>query len=197
MALLSIFITQEKTDDIPELQGRLAEGYAKILEIAERVSTVQLSNHLASEDFALPQKTALVGVVYEWAKGTDFATIAAMTDIQEGSIVRVITRLDETCREIRDAARVIGDRDLGEKIQICQNVDQKGYCLRCKFVLLEEEKNSKLAQQSSFHHPFTDGCKRRKAQVILLESLFMSSRLAKDVQKLDARPMVVARKNSQ
>ncbi|KAJ9476788.1 Antiviral helicase SKI2 [Pseudozyma hubeiensis] len=120
VALLSIFITQEKTDDIPELEGKLLEGYQKIVEIAERVSTVQLSNSLASEDFTAPNKIALVPVVYEWAKGTDFATIAAMTDIQEGSIVRVITRLDETCREIRDAARVIGDRDLGEKIQTCQ-----------------------------------------------------------------------------
>ncbi|SPO20957.1 probable SKI2 - antiviral protein and putative helicase [Ustilago trichophora] len=122
VALLSIFITQEKTDDIPQLEGRLLQGYEKIVEIADRVSTVQLSNHLASEDFTAPNKTALVGVVYEWAKGTDFATIAAMTDIQEGSIVRVITRLDETCREIRDAARVIGDRDLGEKIVTCQTL---------------------------------------------------------------------------
>ncbi len=120
VALLSIFVAQEKTDDIPELPPRLALGYEQIIGVAERVSAVQLSNSLASEDFTLPSKIALVNVVYEWAKGTDFATIAAMTDIQEGSIVRVITRLDETCREIRDAARVIGDRDLGDKIQAAQ-----------------------------------------------------------------------------
>ncbi|CBQ67780.1 probable SKI2-antiviral protein and putative helicase [Sporisorium reilianum SRZ2] len=122
VALLSIFVAHEKTDDIPVLEGRLLQGYHTILEVAERVSRVQLSNSLASEDFSVASKTALVPVVYEWARGTDFATIAAMTDIQEGSIVRVITRLDETCREIRDAARVIGDRDLGEKIQTCQTL---------------------------------------------------------------------------
>ena len=122
VALLSIFLTQEKTDDIPTLEGKLLQGYTQILDIAERVSAVQLANHLAAEDFSAPNKTALVQVVYEWAKGTDFATITALTDIQEGSIVRVITRLDETCREIRDAARVIGDRDLAEKIQTCQSL---------------------------------------------------------------------------
>ena len=122
VALLSIFVMQEKTDDIPELSGALLQGYQHIVEIAERVSAVQLANSLASEDFTSANKIALVPVVYEWAKGTDFATIAAMTDIQEGSIVRVITRLDETCREIRDAARVIGDRDLGDKIQTCQSL---------------------------------------------------------------------------
>ncbi|PWZ02626.1 antiviral helicase [Testicularia cyperi] len=122
VALLSIFITQEKSDDIPELTGNLLSGYNKILEIADRVGTIQLQNQLAAEDFSAPNKTALVEVVYQWAKGTDFNTITSLTDIQEGSIVRVITRLDETCREIRDAARVIGDRDLFDKIQTCQTL---------------------------------------------------------------------------
>jgi hypothetical protein len=34
--------------------------------------------------------------------------------------VRVITRLDETCREVRDAARVIGDAELFKKMEECQ-----------------------------------------------------------------------------
>jgi hypothetical protein len=43
-----------------------------------------------------------------------------LTDIPEGTIVRVITRLDETCREVRDAARVIGDADLFTKMEEAQ-----------------------------------------------------------------------------
>lgn len=39
----------------------------------------------------------------------------------EGTIVRVITRLDETCREIRDAARVIGDAELFRKMEEAQS----------------------------------------------------------------------------
>ena len=38
----------------------------------------------------------------------------------EGTIVRVITRLDETCREVRDAARVIGDAELFKKMEEAQ-----------------------------------------------------------------------------
>ena len=34
--------------------------------------------------------------------------------------MRVITRLDETCREVRDAARVIGDADLFTKMEEAQ-----------------------------------------------------------------------------
>lgn len=34
--------------------------------------------------------------------------------------MRTITRLDETCREVRDAARVIGDAALYQKMEACQ-----------------------------------------------------------------------------
>lgn len=37
-------------------------------------------------------------VVYEWAKGTPFNEICGLTDVMEGSIVRAMVRLDETCR---------------------------------------------------------------------------------------------------
>ena len=38
----------------------------------------------------------------------------------EGTIVRVITRLDQTCQEVRDAARVIGDAGLFQKMEDAQ-----------------------------------------------------------------------------
>ncbi len=37
-------------------------------------------------------------VVYEWARGTPFQDICQLTDVMEGSIVRAIVRLEETCR---------------------------------------------------------------------------------------------------
>lgn len=49
-----------------------------------------------------------------------FNEITQLTDVQEGTIVRAITRLDETCREVRDAARVIGDAALYQKMEACQ-----------------------------------------------------------------------------
>lgn len=46
--------------------------------------------------------------------------MTALTDVQEGTIVRAITRLDETCREVRDAARIVGNADLFTKMEKCQ-----------------------------------------------------------------------------
>lgn len=55
-------------------------------------------------------------VVYEWAQGTAFEDICKLTDVQEGIIVRTIVRLDETCREFRDAARVMGNTQLFQQM---------------------------------------------------------------------------------
>ena len=46
-------------------------------------------------------KFGLMEVVYEWARGVPFRDICTLTSVQEGIIVRTITRLDETCREVR------------------------------------------------------------------------------------------------
>jgi antiviral helicase SKI2 len=59
-------------------------------------------------------KPGLMHVVYEWCNGVSFAEICQLTDVQEGSIVRHIIRLEETAREFRSIARVLGDSRLFE-----------------------------------------------------------------------------------
>ncbi|KAJ4485612.1 antiviral helicase [Lentinula aciculospora] len=120
VALLSCFVFQEKTDVEPVIPPRLEQGRDAILAISDRVGRTQDLHKVASEDFQTKLKFGLVEVVYEWAKGMPFEQITSLTDVAEGTIVRVITRLDETCREVRDAARVIGDADLFKKMEESQ-----------------------------------------------------------------------------
>ncbi|GAA6061400.1 hypothetical protein JCM10212_000660 [Sporobolomyces blumeae] len=124
VALLSCFIFQEKTEVEPELVPKLQEGKATILEVADRVLAVQTKHraNFSEEGFngSGELKFGLTEVVYEWAKGMSFSEITALTDVQEGTIVRAITRLDETCREVRDAARIVGNSELFTKMEQCQ-----------------------------------------------------------------------------
>jgi antiviral helicase SKI2 len=123
VALLSCFIFQEKTDVEPLLTPALEDGKAQILAITDRVRRVQEAQraNFAEEGFGGTElKFGLVEVVYEWARGMAFSQICALTDVQEGTIVRAITRLDETCREVRDAARIVGNSDLFGKMEECQ-----------------------------------------------------------------------------
>jgi len=64
-----------------------------------------------------------------------------LTDIPEGTIVRVITRLDETCREVRDAARVIGDADLFTKMEEAQALIKRD----SEFINLSSEVDANLS----------------------------------------------------
>lgn len=127
VALLSAFVFQEKTDSVPKLTPALEEGMATIIAIAEKVNNVQTLHQviLSSEDgsdFVARPRFGLVEVVYEWARGMSFRNITDLTDVLEGTIVRVITRLDETCREVKNAARIVGDPELFAKMQKCQEM---------------------------------------------------------------------------
>ncbi|KAI1258939.1 DSHCT domain-containing protein [Xylariaceae sp. FL1019] len=126
-ALLSPFVFQEKTDSAPNLTGALQRGRKTIIEIAEKVNTVQVDRQViqSSEEsnaFANEARFGLMEVVYEWARGMSFKNITDLTDVLEGTIVRTITRLDETCREVKNAARIIGDPELYQKMQTAQEL---------------------------------------------------------------------------
>lgn len=122
VSLLSVFVFQEKSDVDPRehLPEKLNVGLDTILASAEHISTIQAAHQLNFEDYAVSLKPGLVEVVYQWARGVTFEEITQLTDVAEGTIVRVMTRLDQTCTEVRDAARVIGDADLKEKMEEAQ-----------------------------------------------------------------------------
>ncbi|KAI9860242.1 MAG: hypothetical protein M1824_003242 [Vezdaea acicularis] len=127
VALLSAFVFQEKTDNIPTLTPSLERGRDIIIEISEKVNAFQTQYQVIlssedSNDFVSRPRFGLVEVVYEWARGMSFNRITDLTDVLEGTIVRVITRLDETCREVKNAARIVGDPTLFTKMQECQEM---------------------------------------------------------------------------
>jgi antiviral helicase SKI2 len=126
-ALLSAFVFQEKTESVPNLTGNLERGMKTIIEISEKVNTVQTDRQVIqsaedSNDFVSRPRFGLMEVVYEWARGMSFKNITDLTDVLEGTIVRTITRLDETCREVKNAARIIGDPELYQKMQTAQEM---------------------------------------------------------------------------
>lgn len=127
VALLSAFVFQEKTDVEATLTPGLERGKETIIKISEKVNSFQIEHQVIlsstdSNDFVSRPRFGLVEVVYEWARGMSFNRITDLTDVLEGTIVRVITRLDETCREVKNAARIIGDPQLYQKMQTAQEL---------------------------------------------------------------------------
>ncbi|GME69861.1 unnamed protein product [[Candida] boidinii] len=143
VALLSCFVYEGKKNNnnsknnadagathvsLPTLETpRLEKGKEKIIKIVKDMLQVyndyQINLTADEESFLERDRFALVNTVYEWAKGLSFKEIMEMfndSDESEGTIVRVITRLDEICREVKNCALIIGDSDLHLKMNDAQ-----------------------------------------------------------------------------
>ena len=55
-------------------------------------------------------------VVHEWSLQRDFLEICKLTEAQEGSIVKTIQRLEILLRDVRNAARIMGNMILFKKL---------------------------------------------------------------------------------
>ncbi|XP_041370282.1 LOW QUALITY PROTEIN: helicase SKI2W-like [Gigantopelta aegis] len=118
-ALLSCMVFEQKRCSEPNLADNLEKGKESILEVAERIGKLQKECGMSMpvEDFKALFHFNLMEVVFEWARGMPFAEITNLTDVQEGIIVRCIQRLNETLRDVRNAARIIGDPVLYQKME--------------------------------------------------------------------------------
>ncbi|KAJ0987857.1 hypothetical protein J5N97_006213 [Dioscorea zingiberensis] len=124
VALMSAFVFQQKNTSEPSLTPKLAHAKKRLYETAIRLGELQAQLKVAvdPEEYAKENlKFGLVEVVYEWAKGTPFADICELTDVPEGMIVRTIVRLDETSREFKNAASIMGNSALYRKMEAASN----------------------------------------------------------------------------
>lgn len=126
VALLSAFVFEGSRGavDPSTVTPRLDEGKARLLQLVDYVHSLadkfQVPLTQDEATFSDNNRFALMQVVYEWAKGMTFSEITTLTTIQEGLIVRVINRLDEVCRSVMSAARIIGESTLYDKLAIAQ-----------------------------------------------------------------------------
>nr|CAB3448922.1 unnamed protein product [Digitaria exilis] len=124
VAIMSAFVFQQRNASEPSLTPKLAEAKKRLYDTAIRLGQLQTQFKVPvdPEEYASDNlKFGLVEVVYEWAKGTPFADICELTDVSEGLIVRTIVRLDETCREFRNAASIMGNSALYKKMEVASN----------------------------------------------------------------------------
>lgn len=119
-ALLSCLVFQEKSEVENQRMKEELAGPLKILqEMARRIAKVskESKQELNEEEYVNSFKPSLMEVVYAWAHGASFAQICKMTDVYEGSLIRMFRRLEELIRQMVDAAKVIGNTSLQQKME--------------------------------------------------------------------------------
>ncbi|KAG8598940.1 hypothetical protein GDO81_002807 [Engystomops pustulosus] len=116
-ALLSCFVFQENSSEMPKLTEQLAGPLRQMQETARRIAKVSAEAKLEvdEETYLSSFRPNLMDVVYTWANGSTFAQICKMTDVFEGSIIRCMRRLEELLRQMCQAAKAIGNTELENK----------------------------------------------------------------------------------
>ena len=134
VALCAMFMPVEKTKEVKSLTGAAKDALdpaVKMLkETARAVAEAEIEfgvrtavndgedgRHEAVNEYVDSFKDALVGVVYNWSKGTHFDEIMRDTDLFEGTVVRCMRRLDELMMELHRAARAVGSEELATSFE--------------------------------------------------------------------------------
>ncbi|KAL8278381.1 hypothetical protein RQP46_009273 [Phenoliferia psychrophenolica] len=118
-ALLSCFVFDEKSEQTSKLKDELAGPLRVMQEAARRIAKVAIESKLdvVEEDYVASFKPELMDAVFSWCNGAKFSEICKMTDVFEGSLIRVFRRLQELIRQMAMAARAIGSEELENKFE--------------------------------------------------------------------------------
>ncbi|CAH6719350.1 ATP-dependent RNA helicase DOB1 [[Candida] jaroonii] len=118
-ALLSCFVFQEKAKETPRLKPELAEPLKQVQDMASKIAKIsrECKIELIEKDYVESFRPELMEVTYAWCKNATFTQICKMTDVYEGSIIRSFKRLEEMIRQLVQAAKTIGNSELGEKME--------------------------------------------------------------------------------
>ncbi|OBA25278.1 antiviral helicase [Hanseniaspora valbyensis NRRL Y-1626] len=129
VALLSCFIfngSDKVNSEQPLLTNNMLNGKTKIEETYETYlslsSKYKIPMLIEEADFLMRNRFQLANVVYQWASGISFAEIMKISPQSEGTIVRVINRLNELCKQLKNASIIIGNSELHAKFSTAQEL---------------------------------------------------------------------------
>ncbi|CAL5385145.1 unnamed protein product [Camellia sinensis] len=128
-ALVSCFIPGDRSSEQIQLRAELAKPLQQLQDSARRIADIQHECKLeinVDEYVEAAVRPFLMDVIYCWSKGASFAEVIQMTDIFEGSVIRLARRLDEFLNQLCAAAHAVGEADLEKKFAAASESLRRG-----------------------------------------------------------------------
>ncbi|XP_059277438.1 DExH-box ATP-dependent RNA helicase DExH10-like isoform X2 [Lycium ferocissimum] len=128
-ALVSCFIPGDRSEEQIQLRYELAKPLQQLQDSARRIAEIQHECKLeikVDEYVEASVRPFLMDVIYCWSMGASFAEVIQMTDIFEGSIIRLARRLDEFLNQLKAAAHAVGETDLENKFRAASDSIRRG-----------------------------------------------------------------------
>ncbi|KAJ5812209.1 hypothetical protein N7474_008510 [Penicillium riverlandense] len=120
-AVMSVFVFEEKVKEAPALtRDDLAKPLKEIQSQARIIAKVSQESKMAlnEDEYVQSFHWELMEVIFDWAHGKSFGEICKMTDVYEGSLIRVFRRLEECLRQMAQAAKVMGSEELEANFEL-------------------------------------------------------------------------------
>lgn len=119
MALITCFFQMPKQKEEQQLPPKLGKAFRRLKAAAMLVCGVQIECKIdIDETEYLEQfKPNLMMLTDAWIRGKSFPEICKLSDEFEGSIVRNMRRLEELLRQLVEAAKAIGNKELEDKFE--------------------------------------------------------------------------------
>ena len=116
-ALLSCLVFQEKPKEgaeTPKMRPSLEAAFRQLQETARMIANVKAEAKIDIDvdEYVRSFNPDLADVVYAWTAGSKFVEVVKLTAVYEGSVIRVIRRLDELLRQLASASFTIGNHEL-------------------------------------------------------------------------------------
>ncbi|KAF5950575.1 hypothetical protein HYC85_012568 [Camellia sinensis] len=128
-ALVSCFIPGDRSSEQIQLPEELAKPLQQLQDSATRIADIQHECKLEINVDAYVEAAVrpfLMDVIYGWSKGASFAEVIQMTDIFEGSVIRLARSLDEFLNQLCAAAHAVGEADLEKKFAAASESLRRG-----------------------------------------------------------------------
>ncbi|KAK9699590.1 hypothetical protein RND81_08G183900 [Saponaria officinalis] len=128
-ALASCFVPGDKSNEQIHLRAELAKPLQQLQDSARKIAEIQYECRLEVNVEEYVESTArpyLMDVIYCWSKGANFSEVIQMTDIFEGSIIRLARRLDEFLNQLKAAAKAVGETELEKKFGAASDSLRRG-----------------------------------------------------------------------
>jgi len=119
--LLSMFVSKGKVPkEGLQLSPSLQAAHDTLMTLAHKLASLQSEAGILSDDVEthmhMTLNTAMMGAAVSWAAGDSFADACKLTALAEGDIVRILLRVEEIAKEVRLAARLLGDARLADQL---------------------------------------------------------------------------------
>eukprot|EP01024_Parvocaulis_polyphysoides_P025298 TRINITY_DN23107_c0_g1_i1.p2 TRINITY_DN23107_c0_g1~~TRINITY_DN23107_c0_g1_i1.p2 ORF type:complete len:205 (+),score=32.84 TRINITY_DN23107_c0_g1_i1:26-616(+) len=119
VALLSCLLWQEPDTQPGKVRDDMQAAFGALRESAKKIAKVSTECKLDIDEKAYVNsfKPKMMDGVLGWCRGQKFAQVIKMCGVYEGTLVRLIRRLEELLGQLALACKTIGDEQLAQKFQ--------------------------------------------------------------------------------